>query len=140
MKTQDDFEGWVMFMDDAIDQAMGEVFPSTLAERLDFSLSSLSTLESWLIEQYESTAAFMDQTDNFVLDRISRYVGETIRRNGEGITWDINLDDESAAFHGLPLIKGASWTECPASLVTASLDRRNGNYIERIATQLVSGS
>lgn len=138
MKTRDEFEGWLLFMDDAIDQARSEVFPPKLAKRLDFSLQSLSLLEAWLLKQADCPEEFLKNTDNFAIDRISRYVGETIRRNGKNVTWDVELKNKKHAFLGLPVLNGDDWQHCPAAMVTTCLDRRTGDFIEGLAKKLLS--
>src|SRR5262245_56127796 len=135
MKTRDDFEGWLMFMDDTIRQLLDEL-PPAVSRQLDFTLDSLSTLESWLLNKYPSTEAVLQPSENWFLDRISRYVGETIRRNAGG-EWDIDTKNKADVYYRLPVVKKeGKWIECPASLVTAAADRRQGDYIQTIVQSL----
>lgn len=135
MISQEDFEGWVDFMNETIDQFLYEL-PDEVGDTLDFSTESLSTLEEWLMSKYSSPAEILQPSENWWIDRASRYVGETLRRSAGG-EWDIELSEPSAAFYGLPVIrKEGAWIECPASLVTASLDRREGDYIRAVVENL----
>ncbi len=136
MIDQEGFEGWLLFMDDTIQQFLDEL-PEEVSQRLDFTPESLDALEGWLLSKYESPAAILQPSENWYLDRAAKYVGETIRRSAGG-EWAINLDNPSIVFYGVPVIKraGSSYAECPASLVTASLDRRRGNYIRMVAENI----
>lgn len=135
METHEDFEDWLMFMEGTIQQLMLEV-PGELASSLNYAPAALDLLESWLMGRFPSTQAILQPENNWLLDRLARYVGETFRRNAGG-EWDIELTNERDAFFGLPVIKKqGSWVECPASLVTASLDRRRGNYMRTILDNL----
>jgi hypothetical protein len=135
MISQEDFEGWVEFMDETISQFLHDL-PDEVSDKLDYSTESLSALEEWLMNEYSSPADILQPSENWTIDRASRYVGETLRRSAGGV-WDIELSGPSAAFYGLPVIrKSGAWTECPASLVTASLDRREGEYIRSVVGNL----
>jgi hypothetical protein len=47
--------------------------------------------------------------------------------------WDIELDNEDRVFYRLPVIRFADGAEaCPLALVTASLDRRTGQYLRTV--------
>jgi hypothetical protein len=131
MIDQQEFEGWLIFVDATIKQLLDEL-PEEVSQRLDFTLGSLDTLEGWLLQKYESTDAILQPSENWYLDRAAKYVGETIRQNAGG-DWAINLDDPDYAYYGVPEIRSEQFApECPAALVTASLDRRRGNYIKKI--------
>jgi hypothetical protein len=136
MIDQEGFEGWLLFIDDALQQFLDEV-PDGVSQRLDFTPRSLDALEAWLLNKYDSPAAILQPSENWYLDRAARYVGETIRRSAGG-EWAINLDNPSVVFYGVPVIKGmeSSYTECPASLVTAALDRRRRNYIRMVVENI----
>jgi hypothetical protein len=136
MIDQEGFEGWVIFIDATIKQFLDEL-PEEVSQRLDFTPESLDALEGWLLSKYDSPAVILQPSENWYLDRAAKYVGETIRRNAGG-EWSINLDDPSLVFYGLPVIKRASgYLDCPASLVTASLDRRRGNFIRKIVENII---
>jgi hypothetical protein len=136
MIDREGFEGWLIFIDITIKQFLDEL-PEEVAQRLDFTPGSLDALEAWLLSKYESPAAILQPSENWFLDRSAKYVGETIRRSAGG-EWDINLDNPSVVFYGVPVIRreGSSYTDCPASLVTASLDRRQGTYIRKIVENM----
>ena len=65
-----------------------------------------------------------------MLNDVSIYVGETLRKNLGG-TWSISFDNESDAYHGVPVIKDYGVHEetiAPLFLVTASVDRRERDF------------
>ena len=103
MISQEDFEGWVEFMDETISQFLHDL-PDEVSDKLDFSTESLSALEEWLMNEYSSPADILHPSENWTIDRASRYVGETLRRSAGGV-WDIELSKPSAAFYGLPMIR-----------------------------------
>jgi hypothetical protein len=139
MIDREGFEGWVIFIDATIKQLLDEL-PEEIAQRLDFTPESLDVLEGWLLSKYDSPAAILQPSENWYIDRASKYVGETIRRNAGG-EWAINLDDPSYAYYGVPEIRSERFVaECPATLVTASLDRRRGNFIREVVENIVQES
>jgi hypothetical protein len=136
MIDREGFEAWVMFIDATIKQLLDEL-PEEVSQRLDFTPESLDVLEGWLLSKFDSPAAILQPSENWYIDRVSKYVGETIRRNAGG-EWSINLDDPSLVFYGLPVIERKNgYPDCPASLVTASLDRRRGNFIRKIVENII---
>ena len=136
MIDQEGFEGWVAFVDATIQQLFDEL-GSDVARRLDFTCESLDVLEEWLLNKYESVDEILQPSENWYLDRVAKYVGETIRRTVGG-EWGIELGNPSYAYYGLPEIRTSKGeTECPVTLVTASLDRRRGNYIRNIVESMI---
>ena len=134
--TRDDFEMWLFDMDARLEGLVSRL-PDSVAEQLDYSLESLDAIEGWLLQEFESVSAALDDTAKEVSDEISRYVGETIRKNAGG-KWDIELEDEKNAYFKMPVLqKPDAWTECPASLVTAAVDRRNGKFISTVLNALL---
>ena len=139
MIDREGFEGWVIFIDATIEQFFDQL-PDEVAQRLNFTPESLDALEEWLLSKYDSPAAILQPSENWYLDRAAKYVGETIRRNAGG-EWAINLDDPSYAYYGVPEIRSErGGAVCPATLVTASLDRRRGNYIRTVVENIVRES
>ncbi len=137
--TRDDFEQWLFDMDECIEEFLA-FLPSDVQKRLDYSPSSLSTLESWLLTKYARVKEIMLDSERSTLDHASRYVGETFRKNIGGI-WTIDQDNRDNAFYRIPVLqKKDLWTECPVTLVTASLDRRTGRYIEKVLQNFIKNS
>lgn len=129
MVTKDDFECWVMQMDEAIDEFANDTLPADLANGLDYSLESLDSLEMWLLDVYPDIPSVLQDSEKTVVDGASRYVGEVFRKQLGGI-WSIDLVNPKNVYFNIPVVemKGL-WRECPASLVTAAVDRRTGCYI-----------
>ncbi|VTS00359.1 hypothetical protein [Tuwongella immobilis] len=139
MIDRDGFEAWLMSTEDTNKQFLSEL-PDEISHRLNFTLESLDVLERWLLDKYDSPADILQPSENWFIDQASKYVGETVRRNAGG-TWNINLDDPSLVFYGLPVVTRANgYSDCPASLVTASLDRRRGNFIRTVVENIVRES
>jgi hypothetical protein len=132
----DRFQYWLMQMDEEIDGFLSHL-PPHARNRLDGTEESLDVLEGWLLERYASPEAARPQTEARILDGAARYVGEILRKR-TGSKWAINFE-KSFVFCGLPILTGGTafkdMPECPLTLVTASLDRRTGNYLSRAASR-----
>lgn len=130
--TRDDFETWLFSMDEELD-AFFSSLPANIIKKLDYSLDSLLELEALILKKFDSINSIMATENKLELDRLARYVGESIRKSVGG-KWDIELDDPSDAFYRLPVMTHEKYgRECPVTLVTASTDRRKGDYIFKVA-------
>jgi hypothetical protein len=135
MESQDDFEAYLMFMDDTIVQLF-DYLPEEVAQQLDFTPESLVPLEKWLLGKYDSSKAILQPSENWALDRVAKYVGQTIRKTAGG-EWHIELENPNYAYYRLPEIRnGRGGTECPVTLVTAAMDRRRGDFMKTIVQNM----
>jgi hypothetical protein len=76
----------------------------------------------------------MHDSQKTILDRIARYIGETIRRKYD-LKWKIELRNLDDAYFGLPVMsdeKGKRNYECPHSLATATVDRQEPGYLRMV--------
>jgi hypothetical protein len=139
MDIRDNFEDWLVAVDDKLEQLLTVDVPAELARKLDYTPGSLPPLESWLLEKFPSPESAL-QADKYLIDRVACYVGETIRRNAGGI-WTIDDSQPDNAYFGLPVVqrKGEP-PRCPLTIVTTSLDRRTGKHMERILHNIMSDS
>jgi hypothetical protein len=131
--SRDDFELWLMDMDDAIDRFLDQV-PADVRARLDFSAESLDVLEAWLRQRYPTLEALLEESEKEILDGAARYVGQTLREHLGG-RWDIVLEDPQDVNYRLPILtgfKGQHSALSPVTLVTASTDRRSGTYLRTV--------
>src|ERR1044072_6372418 len=90
-KQREEFEVWLFDMDNELEVFLSEV-PPDLKKKLDYSAKSLDALEEWMLTKYGSVEDIMKKTEKTTLDRIARYIGETVRRN-YSLIWDIELED-----------------------------------------------
>jgi hypothetical protein len=130
---QDQFQEWLAEMDDALERFFASL-PQELAAKLDYTPESLDALEAWILQNFAGTDALLDPKRSQQLDGMARYVGETLRKNVGG-KWEMRLDDPKYVYYGLPQLSGfaqRSTPESPHSLVTASADRRTGDYISSV--------
>lgn len=135
--TRADFEHWLFEMDDRLEEFVS-VLPSTLSTQMDYSADSLSLLEEWLLTKYGSVDEILKESEKQMLDMLARYVGETLRKNVGGI-WNIDLKNKKNVYYRMPVIeKQGNWTECPVTLVTASTDRRSGNFMTGVLNSIAS--
>lgn len=131
--VRDDFEVWLIGLDAVLERFIPEVENGKSA-KLNFSMESLRTLELWIKQHYQSAADIKVNTMH--LDGSARYTGEVIRIQLGGKR-DIELVDQDDAFFKIPVVAGESYgSECPLSLVTASLPRSNATYIFDVVSYL----
>lgn len=133
----DQFQFWLMDMDDAIDRFIRSVAPE-IRQQLDHSPQSLDVLEECVLVKYKSPAATRASKEAAFLDGVARYFGEVLRK-GTNSKWAISFDDPKFVFHGLPILKGGKLADipcCPLTTVTAATDRRTGRYFSTIYRNL----
>lgn len=136
-EKDDQFQVWLIHMDDAI-EAFIRGLPKEVSVKLDYSPESLDSLEDWLMNAYSSPQDALEEQGNSVIDGASRYVGETFRKNLGG-NWFINSSDSKVIYYGIPQLqsmRGQRIPICPLAMVTSSLDRRRGDYIRMILTNM----
>ncbi|WP_437192851.1 hypothetical protein [Planctomicrobium sp. SH527] len=135
--TRDHFEFWLFEMDDCLAEFICSL-PTDISAKLDYSADSLSILETWLLSQYENVHEILKDPEKLTLDMAARYVGETFRKKLGGI-WNIDLKNKKNVYYRMPVIeRSGSWIECPITLVTASTDRRSGNFMAGVLNSLAS--
>lgn len=131
--SQDEFELWLFEMDDELEAFISET-AAEISNKLDFSEESLDILEDWMLSRYKTADALMEDSQKTVLDRIARYIGETIRKK-YGLIWKIELQRPDDVYYGLPVMtdqKGKNNYECPHSLATATVGRQKKGYLRRV--------
>src|SRR4051812_25371983 len=113
--TRDDFEHWIVAIDDRLSSFVARL-PTDISGKLDYSVKSLSVLEGWVLISYPSINDFLKAQEKTLLDQMSCYVGETIRKNAGG-KWTIDLVNKTNAYFGMPVIeKKGRWVECPVTV------------------------
>jgi hypothetical protein len=138
LSTRDDFEYWLMDMDDALERFLSGLAPH-IKEKLNFSPSSLDALEAWILERYPSTQAMLGRDQSRLVDGAARYIGETFRK-ALGGRWDIELDDPKYVYFGVPIFTGFEEKPtpvCPLTLATASANRRTGKYLRTVLENMI---
>lgn len=132
-KESDQFQFWLMDMDDALERFMQSV-PRQTAAALNSSAESLEILEGLILAQYATVAEAKAPEQAKRLDGYARYIGELFRRHFGG-KWKIELDDPKNAFYRLPQIAGMRGQQvplCPLTMVTTAVDRRTGKFLRTI--------
>ena len=134
---QDKFQAWLFEMDNALDRFL-QSFPAEVATKLDFSQESLNELEALVLKRYGHIDETRPSSEARFLDGAARYVGEVFRKKLSG-AWIIELDDEKDIFYGLPQLRGMRGQRaqlCPLTMVTASVDRRTGDFYHTILSAI----
>jgi hypothetical protein len=137
MSQDDQFQCWLMEMDDAITRFV-EALPKEVGARLDKTPSSLSTLEAYVLSRYESPRAAAEPDQAAFVDGAARYFGEVLR-SVTGGRWEIRLRNQKDVYYGLPVLAGGSiggTPICPLMTVTAATDRRTGSFFSKVVHNL----
>ena len=136
---QDEFEVWLVIMDEELEAFLAVDLPVDVARCLDYTPASLLPLERFILDRFPDMLATEDDAASLLLDRLGRYIGETIRRQ-IGCSWSIDLVHEDSANYMIPVLAtkndGVEIT-CPITLATAAVDRRTGDYIYGVACYLI---
>jgi hypothetical protein len=134
--SQEEFSQWLSKMDEEI-TALIAGYPVEMQKKMDFSPASLDIVEQWIIDNYSSSDALLISSEAKILDRLSRYVGETFRKKMK-CQWIIDIDDPDPnyAYSGIPRLSEPA-SICPRTTVTASAHRRTGQYIRKILENLM---
>ena len=120
-------------MDAALERFL-PVVEKEMKSSLDYSIVLLKVLELWIKQNYNSVEEMKAKTAH--LDGCARYVGEVIRKQLGG-KWDIDLERPDNVFYGLPIMVGDVYgSDCPLSLVTASMSRSNDDFIFTIVGKM----
>ena len=117
-------------MDDFLEEFIAQ-FPAEDRHHLDYSPSSLDVVEKWILKTYPDTDDMLVPSESERVNGVACYVGETFRKTLGG-KWDIRLDDPKFAYYSMPILTGAYDAECPLCLVTASADRRTGDFLRTV--------
>lgn len=133
MREDDQFQCWLMDTSDAIERFLQSI-PADVGARLDFSADSLKEIEGLILATYPHIDELKKPSEAKLVDGMARYVGEVFRKHLGG-QWFIDFADKKNAFYGLPQLKGMAGQRtqiCPLTLVSASTDRRTGNFIHTV--------
>lgn len=133
MKEKDQFEEWLFIMDDRLSDFI-ESLPENIKNEMDYSADSLDIIERWLLSLFSKSETILEEKNKFFLDGLSRYIGETYRKQLTG-KWSINIDDPEFVFYGLPIITDSEKNEtiiCPISMSTTTIVRNQGTFLSTI--------
>ncbi|MFV0383878.1 hypothetical protein [Paracoccus sp. (in: a-proteobacteria)] len=132
---RDHFEEWHASMYVYMDNLRAAV-PDNIV--LDYSLDSLLPLERWVLDRYPDVESARAELGGLA-GAAGAYLGETVRKAAGG-KWRMD-DNEKSVFHGFPVlveIRGSK-TISPLTLITASTDRRKGDYLHSVARYCIHG-
>ena len=123
---RDWFEEWLMIHSDELEKLQKKLGHLDL----DYTPESLLRVEAWVLENYSSPDEILKEEEKMTLDGLLRYVGEVFKIHLQG-RWNIHQEDPEHLFYNLPVISfpGNIPDTSPLSLITASLDRKSGNFL-----------
>jgi hypothetical protein len=136
MTSEEEFSKWLSEMDKEI-KTLITSYPIEVQRKMDFSPASLDVIEQWIIDNYSGPDLLLADSQIQMLDRLSRYVGETFRKILE-CQWiiEINDPDPDYAYNGIPRLSEPA-SICPRTTVTTSAHRRTGHYIRKILENVI---
>ncbi len=136
--TQENFEEWVSYIPEKMEQFTNE-FAKENHLILDYTMDSLDDLEKWILDHYSNAQELI--ADSWTLDRLTIYLGETVR-NYIGGRWVIDLKNKKNAYYGMPALTDPYYQDklriSPMPDATACISRKKGNYISRILVYRIS--
>ncbi|MCK8143023.1 hypothetical protein MW871_14080 [Flavobacterium sp. I-SCBP12n] len=129
---KENFNWWLTCMEDVL--AYKCLLPLDIKKTLDYTVSSLDTLEIYILENFTSESIFKSE-NKFALDFFARYVGQTFFKNIPNLKWSL-VEDEKDFYNGKVVLEKKNTDlfikKSPLSLVIVSLDRKKGNFISEI--------
>lgn len=129
------FEAWVARMPVALmDLESDLVLRCGMVDfEADFTPGSLRVLERALLQYIPSYSVVWDERNQWLVEGSSIYIGETLINNWGG-EWYYE-DDARDMYFGLPVVNcpgGSLNTECPPYLVSTTVHRRTGRFLEDV--------
>lgn len=138
LSRKDNFQEWLFVMDDILEEFIIDFYNQN-DFNLDYSANSLLVLEKNILDTFENIEELKNEEHKYLYDVLSRYLGETIRKNVDG-KWKLDIENEKSAYYKLPVLIEDSETPtplCPHKLITACIDRRKGNFLFTIMNNLI---
>lgn len=126
--TREDFQVWLASDVEARDELYA-LMPGDPGRDID----SLDAVEAFLLARYRGPDEALKPSEHAVLDGVARHIGLVMVLCLGEASWSIDLDDPDNAYYRLPLVRledGAE--ECPLSLATAALDRRQPGWLRGV--------
>jgi hypothetical protein len=128
MHSREEFQTWL-----AMDLEVRDELYALIGTELVPDVESLDALEAFLLGRFPDPAAAVTLEYRGITDAAARHVGLVFVLNVDDAVWDIELNDQARLFYRLPVIRLANGAEeCPLTMVTASLDRRAGDYLRAV--------
>jgi hypothetical protein len=127
------FLAWMSEMEAVTNQLFTLVGPA-VAARLTFTVDSLDVLEAWLLHTFLNYHELLSPENAAAYDGAARYYGEVLRR-AVGGEWVPCLESKRSSNYGYPTVDnypGRGARIMPHFCITATIDRRQGNYLSSI--------
>lgn len=128
MHSREEFQTWL-----ALDLDVREEFYALMGGDPGVEVDSLDPLEAWLLDRFATGEDALRLDQRGVTDAAARHVGRVLVLNVDDAVWEIDLDDENSLYYRLPVVRFADGTEeCPLTMVTTCLDRREGTFLREL--------
>lgn len=128
LRSREEFQIWL-----AREVEVREELEGMMGSELGLDLASLEGVEAFLLGRYDTPDAALALNERAVLDAAARHIGLVMLLNVDGAAWAIDLENPDNVYYRLPIIRLADGAEeCPLTMATAALDRREGDYLRGI--------
>lgn len=131
-----DFQYWLFEMSENLEK-LRDLLPNDIEKTVDYSIESLSSLESWVIkyafpqvsESWLVKALVLEGDLYFELELVSIYIGEVIRKNIGG-RWVADISNPNSFYYRVPVIESDTYGSiCPVELVISALKKKKTSSI-----------
>lgn len=127
--AQEELDAWLSSMQFELEIELLAELPEDFP--YDFDRGSLAVLEQLVLAEFDTKDSLRDPDQADFVDRLVRYVGETIIRNYPGSKWAPG----GPSYNDLPVVlvpDGTDVPEAPFFLLTRAVARRTGNEFTRV--------
>lgn len=126
--TREDFQVWLASDVEARDDLYA-MMPGDPGR----DMASLDALEAFLLARYDDPEQALKAAEQEVLDGAARHIGLVMVLALGEASWSIDLEDADHVYYRLPVVRLESGVrECPLSLATAALDRRQPGWLRGV--------
>jgi len=138
LSRKDSFQEWLFVMDDILEEFIRDFYDQNDL-MLDYCPNSLLILEKNILNTFANIEELKKEEHKQKYDALSRYLGETVRKNVGG-KWKLDIENEKSAYYKLPVLIEDSETPtpiCPHKLITACIGRRKGDFLFTVINNLI---
>ncbi|WP_145477583.1 hypothetical protein [Stenotrophomonas rhizophila] len=127
--SREDFQIWL-----ASDVEVRDELYAMMPDDPGRDMASLDAVEAFLLGRFANPDAALSLEHRAVLDAVARHIGLVMVLALGEASWDIDLDDPDNVYYRLPIVRMEDGSEeCPLSMATAALDRRQPGYLRGVA-------
>lgn len=130
-EKKEGFQLWIFTISDDLEELIIDFNKKGI--NLDYTIDSLDTIENWILQNFQSVEILIADENKFLLDKLSKYVGEIFIKNTGG-GWHLELENKKDVYFNIPTVisENISSPIAPLTMLTACISRNKGNYISTV--------